>query len=223
MEELLLDMKSDVSKLSMELTKLPSVSKQLKIDEISTLGKLAHKDPSKKPLFLPQPASVITQNKTSTSSTTVTPNESIKPLSTSQSKPDSENVILLSNTTSTAVSALQFIQQKPQTTSASQYSTATAINMSPFVSDGTTLLMPAAQGTTLPMGQQVLYWAPGSQVVQSSQGTTILASQSVTSSTVATASATRPLTQQTTPSAVQLLKPDRDSLSGGTKKVIHIE
>ena len=41
MEELLLEMKSDVSRLPAELSKIPSVSKQLKMDEISILSKLA--------------------------------------------------------------------------------------------------------------------------------------------------------------------------------------
>ena len=41
MEELLLDMKSDVLRLPGELSKMPSVSVQLKMDEISTISKLA--------------------------------------------------------------------------------------------------------------------------------------------------------------------------------------
>lgn len=41
MEELLLEMKLDVTKLSTELGKLSSVSSQLKVDELSILGRLA--------------------------------------------------------------------------------------------------------------------------------------------------------------------------------------
>ena len=44
MEELLMDMKSDVSRLPGELAKIPSVSTQLKMDEISTISKAAHKE-----------------------------------------------------------------------------------------------------------------------------------------------------------------------------------
>ena len=43
MEELMLEMKQDTSKLPMELTKLQSVSAQLKLDELSTLGRMAGK------------------------------------------------------------------------------------------------------------------------------------------------------------------------------------
>ena len=43
MEELMLEMKQDTSRLPMELTKLPSVSAQLKLDELSTLGRMAGK------------------------------------------------------------------------------------------------------------------------------------------------------------------------------------
>ena len=41
MEELLMEMKTDVSRLPSELAKMPSVSTQLKMDEISTISKLA--------------------------------------------------------------------------------------------------------------------------------------------------------------------------------------
>ena len=44
MEEILLEMKQDIGKLSMELTRCPSVSQQLKIDELSILSKLASRD-----------------------------------------------------------------------------------------------------------------------------------------------------------------------------------
>ncbi|XP_019855875.1 PREDICTED: chromodomain-helicase-DNA-binding protein 5-like isoform X1 [Amphimedon queenslandica] len=44
MEEILLEMKQDISKLSMELTKCSSVSQQLKIDELSILSKLAGRE-----------------------------------------------------------------------------------------------------------------------------------------------------------------------------------
>ena len=184
MEELLLDMKSDVSKLSMELTKIPPVSNQLKIDEMSILGKLAGKDSTRKLVpILPSTAatvsqpSVITQAKPVVAKTEVhkTVQQQLKPSSLSV-KTNDKNLIILSNNT-TASSALQFIQQKPQTTApTSQYAT---INMAQYaVADGTTLLMPAQ--SSLPVGtQQVLYWAPG-QVVQSSQGGTILAQASGT-------------------------------------------
>ncbi len=41
MEELLIEMKADISRLPAELAKMPSVSVQLKMDEISTISKLA--------------------------------------------------------------------------------------------------------------------------------------------------------------------------------------
>ena len=52
MEELLSEMKNDVSRLPTELSKLPSVSAQLKMDEISIISKLAKS---------PDTPSVITQ------------------------------------------------------------------------------------------------------------------------------------------------------------------
>ena len=71
-------MKQDVSRLSVELTKLPSVSSQLKIDELSILGKLAVKG-VKPPTVastvggpvLPSQKSVITQAKGTPSSVTL--------------------------------------------------------------------------------------------------------------------------------------------------------
>ena len=39
-----MEMKSDVSRLPSELSKIPSVSTQLKMDEISTISKAAHKE-----------------------------------------------------------------------------------------------------------------------------------------------------------------------------------
>ena len=60
MEDLLVEMKMDVTRLPTELTKLPSVSKQLKLDEISTLTKMALRGEV-------VPASVITQAPPTTS------------------------------------------------------------------------------------------------------------------------------------------------------------
>jgi len=57
MEDLLMEMKSDLSRLPNELAKIPSVSKQLKMDEISTLSKLANKGT----IATTQAHSVITQ------------------------------------------------------------------------------------------------------------------------------------------------------------------
>ena len=57
MEELLIEMKSDVTRLPGELGKMPSVSMQLKMDEISTISKLAK---------APVSQSVITQAPVST-------------------------------------------------------------------------------------------------------------------------------------------------------------
>lgn len=57
MEELLIEMKSDVTRLPGELGKMPSVSMQLKMDEISTISKLAK---------APVSQSVITQGPVST-------------------------------------------------------------------------------------------------------------------------------------------------------------
>ena len=66
MEDLLVEMKMDVARLPNELSKIPSVSKQLKMDELSTLTKMAQRGEV-------VPASVITQaplNKSVISSTT---------------------------------------------------------------------------------------------------------------------------------------------------------
>ena len=46
MEELMLEMKQDTSRLPLELTKLSSVSAQLKLDELSTLSRMASKSVS---------------------------------------------------------------------------------------------------------------------------------------------------------------------------------
>ena len=54
MEDLLVEMKMDVARLPNELSKIPSVSKQLKMDELSTLTKMAQRGEV-------VPASVITQ------------------------------------------------------------------------------------------------------------------------------------------------------------------
>ena len=59
MEELLMEMKSDVSKLPAELSKIPTVSTQLKMDEISTISKLANKGSGDAPII--NSSSVITQ------------------------------------------------------------------------------------------------------------------------------------------------------------------
>ena len=59
-EDLLVEMKMDVTRLPTELAKLPSVSKQLKLDEISTLTKMALRGEV-------VPASVITQAPPTTS------------------------------------------------------------------------------------------------------------------------------------------------------------
>ncbi len=70
MEELLMEMKMDVTKLPAELSKMPSVSVQLKMDEYSTISKLA-KSSAQPPIS----QSVITQappTSTSQTGTTVT-------------------------------------------------------------------------------------------------------------------------------------------------------
>ena len=209
MEELLLDMKSDVSKLSLELTKIPSVSKQLKIDELSILGKLAGKDPQKPatiqvPISVSQP-SVITQSKPH-----IDPNKSqTDPTTLSVATSGSELVILANTSSSTATSGLQFIQQKPQTTSASQYAALTQ-----YVADaGTTLLVPATQST---LGQQVLYWAPG-QVVQSSQATLIAQATTPGIQTLAQS------TLQKKSSGIQYIKKTTKTATDSSGKIIQIE
>ncbi len=208
MEELLLDMKSDVSKLSLELTKIPSVSKQLKIDELSILGKLAGKDPQKPATIqvptVPQP-SVITQSKLHIDPANKSQTD---PTSVSVATSGSELVILANTSSSTATSGLQFIQQKPQTTSASQYAALTQ-----YVADtGTTLLVPATQST---LGQQVLYWAPG-QVVQSSQAT--LLAQAATPG-IQTLSQS---TSQKKSSGIQYIKTNK-TVTDSSGKIIQIE
>ena len=60
MEELLMEMKSDVSRLPVELSKIPPISRQLKMDEISTLSRLANK-PAAAVAMATTSQSVITQ------------------------------------------------------------------------------------------------------------------------------------------------------------------
>lgn len=66
MEELLIDMKADVARLPGELAKMPSVSIQLKIDEISTISKLA-KTPVSQSVITQAPPSNLAPLKTSSS------------------------------------------------------------------------------------------------------------------------------------------------------------
>ena len=127
-----------------------------------------------------------------------------------------DNIVILSNASSNAASGLQFIQQKPQTTTASQYAT---VNMAQYVTDGTTLLMPTQ--ATLPLGQQLVYWAaaPG-QVVQSSQA-------AILTGTGAQASILQQPSSQTAAtlvqgSSIQFIKPQTKS-SEAAKKIIHLE
>ena len=92
-EDLLADMKMDVTRLPTELSKLSSVSKQLKLDEISTLTKMALRGEV-------VPASVITQAPPTTSviadgnstSSTAASGEKSKPHSSSSQKSSSSLV-----------------------------------------------------------------------------------------------------------------------------------
>ena len=76
MEELLMEMKSDVSRLPGELSKIASVSNQLKMDEISSLSKLARKQGESRS----SAPSVITQ----ATPTTTTAATAALPMPTSQ-------------------------------------------------------------------------------------------------------------------------------------------
>ncbi len=223
MEELLLDMKSDVSKLSMELTKIPPVSNQLKIDELSILGKLAGKDSTKKvkPILpsttatvtISQP-SVITQGKAVTAD--INKMQLSKPNSISVSAND-QNIMSLSNNNNktTISSALQLIQQKPQTATVSP----ATLNMAQYaVTDGTTLLMP----TQAVGSQQLLYWAPR----QVPQGTIVARQTPGTQASILTQpSSQTTLVAQKQPSSsnnTQYIKTKVSTDSSGAK-VIHIE
>ena len=62
MEELLMEMKSDVSRLPSELGKITSVSTQLKMDEISTISKAAHKETAPVIVNNNRPSTVITNS-----------------------------------------------------------------------------------------------------------------------------------------------------------------
>ena len=55
-----MEMKSDVSRLPVELSKIPPISRQLKMDEISTLSRLANK-PAAAVAMVTASQSVITQ------------------------------------------------------------------------------------------------------------------------------------------------------------------
>lgn len=172
MEELLLEMKQDMSKLSVELVKCPSVSHQLKIDELSILGKLASRErTSVKPDQLTsQPQSVITQSKVGNSalSTAVT--------SKSTNRPSSH-----STTTSTSLQ----LTGMPQI-SATKSETSYALSVpTQYVDSAGTVLMPAQTVSVVP-GQQVVYFAPQQvAVVQSgAQTPAVLAPVSQTGATV---------------------------------------
>ena len=172
MEELLLEMKQDMSKLSVELVKCPSVSHQLKIDELSILGKLASRERTsyvKPDQLTSQPQSVITQSKVSNSalSSTVTSKSTNKP----------------SHSTTTSTS-LQLTGMPQLSTTKSETSYALSVPTQ-YVDSAGTVLMPAQTVSVVP-GQQVVYFAPQQvAVVQSgAQTSAVLAPVSQAGTTV---------------------------------------
>lgn len=78
-EDLLVDMKTDVTRLPAELSKIPCVSKQLKLDELSTLTKMAARGEV-------VPASVITQAPPTTTSVISGGSEKAMKLQSSQNQ-----------------------------------------------------------------------------------------------------------------------------------------
>lgn len=194
MEELLLDMKQDAVKLSMELSKCPSVSQQLKIDELSILSKLAGRERKSE-----QTPSVITSATTTNGSTKVPPHNSnstahtttntVKPLpaiapstlktttANNNSKPAAPKTAAITAATGNTnkVTTTGNTKVVPLTTTGNTkvvplttQSVGTAgFGVSRF-SDGTTVLVPTTVGgvaQTNVTSPQVVYWTPGTQPV----------------------------------------------------------
>ena len=185
MEELLLEMKQDVSKLSIELVKCPSVSHQLKLDELSMLSKLANRDHHKLAILSKQSnKDMIPAATVSTISTTGTTTPALT--TSSLSAPGQQHSVITSlNTqngvkqktlTSTSVHHITSSNISTDSTTSNKKSLqlskikgATALNVpGHHYVEGATILMPATatSGQTLSVvpagtGQQVVYFAPG--------------------------------------------------------------
>ena len=144
MEELLLEMKLDVTKLSAELGKLSSVSSQLKVDELSILGRLA----AGKGGASSTSANTQSISKSVGGYTTSVVTSSAMSTSTSGGVKAVEGVVVMP---STSTSGVQYaaVQQNTQTQTGS-----TAYVGVPSYVDGTTLYLQNQAVPVVP-GQQV--------------------------------------------------------------------
>ena len=150
MEELLLEMKLDVTKLSTELGKLSSVSGQLKVDELSILGRLAAGKGGGASTTNSQ--SVLTLSKSVGGYTSSVVTSSAAGLATSSSAPGGvkpvEGVMVMPNTSSGGVQYAA-VQQTTQ----AQTGSAAYVGVPSYV-DGTTLYLQNQAVPVVP-GQQV--------------------------------------------------------------------
>lgn len=165
MEELLLEMKQDVTKLSMELGKLPSVSNQLKVDELSILGRLAGKGgggggaASSQSIITLSRSSVIGNSSTVTTTaaghshtTTSTAHGLVEKATPVSAVKTMEGIVVLPSSTSGAVQYAT-VQQSSQQTQSGSGQAAYAIGVPSYV-DGTTVYLQNQTMSVVP-GQQV--------------------------------------------------------------------
>ena len=166
MEELLLEMKQDVTKLSTELGKLPSVSGQLKVDELSILGRLAGKSgggggsaASSHSIITLSKSSVVGSSSTVTTTaaghsrtTTSTAHSFVEKATPSGAVKTVEGIVVLPSSTSSAVQYAT-VQQSSQQTQSGSGQAAYAIGVPSYV-DGTTVYLQNQTMSVVP-GQQV--------------------------------------------------------------------
>lgn len=176
-----MEMKTDVARLPNELGKVKSMSKQLKLDEISTISKLAK---GSAPATAPAPAqSVITQGPGSVYSNSTA--DSSKLVSQPQSKGQSSigrkertDVIVKSETTG---------QRKPTTVEAGQFTAAHVTSGGQIVQAGQTVQLATGSGLAVqtPEGLIVYSVAPNTK---STQQPTIVQANNSARGTITTAS-----------------------------------
>lgn len=164
MEELLLEMKQDVTKLSMELGKLPTVSSQLKVDELSILGRLAGKGGGgggpasvqsaitfSKSSVISNSSSVTTTAAGHSHTTTSTVHSLVEKSAPTGAVKTMEGIMVIPSSTSGAVQYATVQQSSHQTQSGSGQATY-AIGVPSYV-DGTTVYVQNQAMSVVP-GQQ---------------------------------------------------------------------
>ena len=151
-----MEMKTDVNRLPNELGKLPSVSRQLKLDEISTISKLA-KGSSSPPTGAPPVQSVITQ----------APSTHTADTSGQQVKKEREVVIVQ--------------KKRPEGTSQSKVATVVQGGSS-VVKAGQTIQIPAGSQLALQTADGLIMYG-SSSATKSTQPATVVQAVSTTSTT----------------------------------------